>query len=198
VGGHKLIPEMLEQFPYDQWEYAYNQTNIPDTDKGNKTPADSLIEPPDITVSIGDVKLDYKVNKIKWNNETNESTDFTELTKDEKKIPIFDCPDNLIEFKDKIVLDFGEVSPDSIMVKDYLISAVVIAMSNRLAMDRDVKIEGNGKFTFGLYQHMALLISSNSATYTNPSCRRFRVTCSFGENKTCEYLFVLMLGPEWD
>jgi hypothetical protein len=157
-----------------------------------------MIIPPDITVSIGDVILDYEVNAIKWNNKTYENTDFTKLTEDEKKIPVFKSPDNLMEFNDSIVLDFGEASPDSIMVKDYPISAEGIAMPSKIALDRDVKIEGNGKFSFGLYQHMALLISSNSATYTNPSCRGFRVTCTFGENKTCEYLFVLMLGPEWD
>ena len=199
--GYHLVPERLEQFPYDQWDYAYDQVNISSSSDGTvlQEIEKSLEEPPLINITVGEKKLNYEVCKTVWNGvESNESISFTELFNNKEEILLFDSPENGLEFKDTIVLDFGDIVPDSIIIKDYLLSSSGVSIYNdKLAMDKIVKIEGNGIFSFGLNQHFAMMLSSNTATYENPSYRGFRAICTFGEDKLCEYVFVLQVSPMW-
>jgi len=198
---YHLVPEKLEQFPYQQWDYNYDQANLSSISESTALGENekSLEEPPLINITVGETKLYYEVSKTLWNGEdTSERISFAALMKDNKELPLFDSPKKLLEFEDTILLDFGDTVPDSIVVKDYLLSETGGTMyTDREIIERFVKIEGEGKFSLGLYQHFALMLSSNSETYKNPSYRGFRVICTFGDDKVCEYAFVLMLGPTW-
>jgi hypothetical protein len=195
--GFHLIPENQDNFPYDQWDYAYDQSNLSKKNLGiDQKTNQSLQEPPEIKITIGDKKLVYDTIKINWNGEeSREKFSFGSIMANKETIPVFDNPGNMLEFKDTILLDFGDIIPDSIEVKDYLLmDDGGLKYNEKIAQDRAVRIEDDGTFTFGLYQHMALSLSSSMLAYEKPSYRGFRVICTFGD-KVCEYIFVLGLGP---
>ncbi|MDF2588394.1 MAG: hypothetical protein K0S41_2235 [Anaerocolumna sp.] len=194
--GYHLIPEIMENFPYDQWDYSYDKSNLKtklQQWKKNKT-NEALQEPPEINITIGDTKLDYEIKKVNWNGEkASDDISFVSLMESKDNIPVFENPGSILEYKDSIVLDFGNDFPDSIKVMDYLLTEDGRHMYNeKLGQDRVVRIEDDGTVSYGLYQHMALMLSSSMLAYENPSYRGFRVLCTFGE-KECEYVFVLSL-----
>jgi hypothetical protein len=195
--GLHLVPELIDTFPYDQWDDVYNQNNLSsEAEDLTSENENDVTQPPEITISSGDKTITYEVTKLDWTGEKNDSSSFFELMKKKEEIVYFDNPDNLQEFVDYFLLDFGKSEPASILVRDYLIteSGAPIYTSKEI-INREVKLEGDGKFSFGLYQHMAMMLSSNMDTYTNPSYRGFRIWCSFGEDKICEYTFVIKVGP---
>lgn len=196
--GKHLIPEQLVDFPYDQWDYSYNQDSIQETEEDRLIKA-SLKEPPRLMITVNDTELNYRVRKVLWKEEEPEDKiSFQEIFNEKEEIPQFESPRQGYEYKDLIYLDLGDISPDSIAVKDYLLTDKGDYLFDpKLAIDREVKIEGDGLYSFGLSQHFALGLSSSTFTYTNPSYRGFIVTCTFDEDKICEYLFILSLGPIW-
>ncbi len=193
--GYHLVPEKQEDFPYDQWDNSYNQSLL----QSKTSQYDKLKEPPQLHITSGDKEFNYLVARTDWDGETDGNTggntEFSELM-NKNDLLSFDGIGFWGEFKDTIILDFGETIPDSIIVKDYLIRKDGKQVySEKVAIEREVKIEGDGKFSFGLAAHMASALSSSMETYKNPSYRGFKVICTFGENKTCQYSFALEMEP---
>ncbi|MDF2539116.1 MAG: hypothetical protein K0S76_2137 [Herbinix sp.] len=156
---------------------------------------DSNNTPPKLTITVGETEIIHGVNLIDWNGSSKKNNDFTSLILSQKELPVFESPEGVL-FKDNINLDFGDNTPDSITVNDDLITKNGYLVHSRITVKRDVIAVEEGKYSFGLNQHFALMLSSHSDTYTNPSYRGFTITCTFGQNK-CEYLFVIKLGPAW-
>jgi hypothetical protein len=135
--------------------------------------------------------------KKDWNKEEEVSIAFSDLMTED--IPLFAPPEEFSRSDQEICLNFGGVIPTSIQVTDTLITKEGKELySDREVLDRIVREEEKkGVYCFNLETHFALLLSSHSDSYTNPSYRGFRVTCEFGENRSCEYVFVLSMGPIW-
>lgn len=185
------VPEFMEEFPYEQWDLKYNQENW----KKEEFDYETLDEIPNLKVSVGKAMIPVLSAKKGWDGEQ-EDIAFADLMKEE--IPRFAPPDNLYGSDQEICLDFGCVCPTSIQVTDTLITKEGQPLyTTKEILDRYVRNEGGGTYYFDLGVHFALLLSSNSASYTNPSYRGFRVLCEFGEGRSCEYVFVLSLDPVW-
>lgn len=191
--GVYLEPEYVEEFPYYQWDEYFNFSTSMDEDKNQKT----MNSIPKLEVSIGDTSLTTKARKVNWNGESEENIYFKDLMQD--SVLRFDCPPGLFEYKDEICLSFEDATPTSISVEDIVITEDGEQIyGQREQMIREVRIGEDGNYYFGLQNHFALMLSSSSASYTNPSYRGFRVLCEFGDEKTCEYIFVLSLEPMWN
>ena len=187
-----IVPEHIEEFPYYQWDKAYNFSKNTEKNNSDKT----MKEIPKLEVSVSDTSIPTKSRKVDWNGESEEKIEFKELMKD--TVPRFECPPSLLEFKDEICLFFKDAIPTSISVEDYLLTEDGDMLYNeKTKMVHDVRIGEAGNYYFGLQNHVALMLSSSTATYTNPSYRGFLVQCEFGEEQTCEYIFVLSVEPMW-
>jgi hypothetical protein len=182
----------LEEFPYDVWDDVYNQENWETKDYDY----DTLTAIPELDVSVGNTIIHNVSAKMDWNGEKEDTIEFSDAIMGE--IPQFSPPSGIYEYDQEIRFEFQEVNPSSIKIMDTLITKEGQSIySNRLSLERSVRQGEDGAFYLGLENHFALHLSSSIASYSNGSYRGFRVICEFGENRSCEYVFVLSLGPVW-
>ncbi len=212
IDGDKIDiePEKNDEFPYYRWEDSFQDNskdtsqkesfelsleNIPITVKVGDTILENI---PELTVKVGDTILENMSWKELWGEETEEAIPFRDMMKSATDIPRFACPDGF-GFKDEISLSFADgIKPQTIQVQDYLINENGEELYNKAGIiEREVRYGEDGNLYIGLMTHYALLLSSNTGTYTNPSYRGFRVKCQFDEQHTCEYVFVLSVEPAW-
>lgn len=189
---NRITLENLEEFPYDQWDDVYNQENWNTQEYDYET----LTEIPELTVSVGDSIISNVSIKTDWTGEGEESIAFSDLMTEE--IAQFLPASGIYNYDQEIKLEFAGTQPSSITITDTLITKEGQQIySNREILERSVRKGEDGAYYFGLENHFALLLSSNTGSYTNPSYRGFRVICEYGESRACEYTFVLSLGPIW-
>lgn len=188
-----IVPELMEDFPYYQWDYDYtiSQSDSEDTD------VKVMEQIPKLEVSVGDTKLNYVGSKIDWNGEKEDTIEFFELMDD--TIPMFDYPNIAMSYTEDICLTIEDAVPTKIYITDYLITADGEQQYKSIgAIERGVRFGKDGNYYIGLVQHTAFFLSSSSEAYTNPSYRGFRLTCEFGDKQICEYVFVLSVAPQWE
>ncbi len=145
--------------------------------------SNSMKEPPEISINIGDKEIEYVTAKNKWNGNIYDREDtFVTILKENKDIPIFE--------NDSIVkVSFESNPPDKFSVSDIIIDE----KGRQLYTDKEIKKItaklNNGKCFFEIGEHFASGLSS----YYEPSkkdIRGFRMIASWGENE-CEYAFVI-------
>lgn len=149
-------------------------------------------EPPEISITIGDKKIEYVIGKNKWNGAIfdREDTFQTILRKDSGiEIPY-------IEIGEIATIDFKDNIPTDLKIKDILIDANGEQIYNdEVIIDVPIVKQG-GKYSFEIEQHMASYLSS-SYEEGKPYFRGFRVIPTWGENE-CEYGFVIETGKNVD
>ena len=144
---------------------------------------DSMQEPPEISIHIGDKEIEYVSAKNKWNGSIYDREDtFITILKEQNEIPVFENG-SIAE------IVFTNNPPDEFIVMDMLINEE----GNQIYTDKEIKnipIESNdGKYSFGIDYHLASALSS----FYEPGktdIRGFRMIASWGENE-CEYAFVV-------
>lgn len=143
----------------------------------------SMQEPPEISINIGDKEIEYVSAKNKWNGSIYDREDtFVTILKKQKEIPVF-------ENGSVAEITFKNNPPDKFTVMDMLINED----GNQIYTDKEIKnipIESNnGKYSFEIDYHFASALSS----FYEPGktdIRGFRMIASWGENE-CEYAFVI-------
>ena len=143
----------------------------------------SMQEPPEISIHIGDKEIEYVSAKNKWNGSVYDREDtFITILKEQNEIPVFENG-SIAE------IVFSNNPPDEFMVMDILINED----GNQIYTDKEIKnipVESNdGKYSFDIEYHFA---SSFSSFYEpgKTDIRGFRMIASWGENE-CEYAFVV-------
>jgi hypothetical protein len=184
----------MEEFPYDEWDYYYNQDILMNIEK---IIPDS---PPDIMISIEGNALDYTVKETKWGGSEKEYTisdAYHEITDKDRFIPTYNLGNVIeIEFARSVIIDFGSSIPDSIQVYDAMLNENGgIRYGERLIEKRTVKIMDDSQVQFNLRQHMSYFLSSNSEDYKRDWYRLFRIVCTWGE-KECVYAILINTGSE--
>ena len=143
----------------------------------------SMQEPPEISIHIGDKEIEYVSAKNKWNGSVYDREDtFITILKEQKDIPVF-------ENGSVAEITFINNRPDEFIVMDMLINED----GNQIYTDKEIKnipVESNdGKYSFEIDYHFASALSS----FYEPGktdIRGFRMIASWGENE-CEYAFVI-------
>ncbi len=185
--GHHIVPSKLNAFPYDQWNNEFTFSSAQQA---------LLNEIPTMHASVGDTKLMVVGSKKDWNGEQEEAIPFADLM--QLEIPCFPNPKELFEYDQEICLSFDDVVPSNIQVFDSLLSKEGKELySTKEKLERAVRVGEDGNYYVGLTHHIALMLSSDSSTYENPSYRGFQVICEFDGNQVCSYQFVLSLEPMW-
>ncbi len=143
----------------------------------------SMQEPPEISIHIGDKEIEYVSAKNKWNGNIYDREDtFITILKEQNEIPVF-------ENGSVAEIIFTNNPPDEFIVMDMLINED----GNQIYTDKEIKnipFESNdGKYSFGIDYHFA---SSLSSFYEpeKTDIRGFRMIASWGEDE-CEYAFVI-------
>ncbi|MDD2494505.1 MAG: hypothetical protein PHE29_04855 [Tissierellia bacterium] len=145
-------------------------------------------EPPEITITIKDEKIDYVFAKNQWNRSEydRESTFVTIL----KELPESDIP--YFENGSIVEIVFESNPPNEFYVSDILIDET----GRPIYTDKEIKNIPvkltNGKCQFEIEYHFAYALSSYYAP-DKKSIRGFRMIASWGENE-CEYAFVVKTG----
>jgi hypothetical protein len=189
----QITLDNLDGFPYNLWDNVYNQENW----YTQEYDYESLIAIPELQVSVGDTVITNVSWKKEWNGEKEEVIAFSDAITEE--IPQFSPPSETFKFEQEIRFEFPEVKPSSIQVMDTLITKEGQQIyTDREILERALRRGEDGAYYLGLENHFALLLSSNTASYTNPSYRGFRIICEFGYYHSCEYVFVLSLAPIWN
>jgi hypothetical protein len=143
----------------------------------------SMQEPPEISIHIGDKEIEYVSAKNKWNGNIYDREDtFITILKEQNEIPVF-------ENGSVAEIIFTNNPPDEFIVMDMLINED----GNQIYTDKEIKnipFESNdGKYSFGIDYHFASALSS----FYEPEktdIRGFRMIASWGEDE-CEYAFVI-------
>lgn len=169
----RIVPKNMEIFPYEEWSY---------------TPA--------LIVTVGDIEIVNHLTLTDWNGVKEEPVSFAELMNEE--IPMFTCKEGE-KILNEVKLSFaGLDTPTSIVVKDYLINENGSTLyTSKVVIERQAEQREDGNYYFPLDHHWALFLSSHSSSYTKPAFRGFRISCEFGEGRSCEYAFVLSTAPVW-
>lgn len=202
--GSALVVEDMEKFPFELWSAVYDQDKLNDIEK--EVPA----APPEISISIDGLSINYTVKATKWNGKSiifNNNDAFKEIIDKEQFIPTYNLGsifnDSLKLESDKLVdtlntravkIDFGNSIPEAITVQDYMLDQNGHKRySNMPQKEVAVAIYDNSRIEFGLSQHMAYFLSSDSRDYIKNWYRLFRITCKWGENE-CVYVFMVNTG----
>ena len=145
----------------------------------------STQEPPKLTITIGEMQLDYIVAKNKWNGAIydREGTFQTILKKGSKiEIPY-------IEIGNTATISFTNNPPIKFTIKDILIDE----HGNQRYSDKEIiniPVElKDGKVSFNIKKHFASALSSYYVE-GKTDIRGFRVIATWGENE-CEYAFII-------
>ena len=149
-------------------------------------------EPPEISIAIGDIEIEYVVGKNKWDNKIFDREDtFQTILKNGSGIEI-----PYIEAGEIATINFMNYSPSSIKIYDILIDEGGRPIyTDREAISIPVKII-DAKCSFEINKHMASYLSSvyiEGQTYL----RGYRIIASWGENE-CEYGFIINTGDKQD
>lgn len=186
------IPENLNDFPFNQWRFTYDQSRLPDIEK--KLPE----EAPEIIISIDGRSLDYLTTLTKWDGieqSYNTSGLFRQITGEGSFIPTYGAG-GITDSMHNIVIDFGDCIPDTIKVKDAMMQENGgIRYGSKSIMDREVELLDDSRVQFALMQHMAYYLSSNSIDYEKDWYRLFHVVCTWGD-KEAVYTFVINTGSK--
>lgn len=145
--------------------------------------SNSMKEPPELVINIGDKVIEYISAKNKWNGSIYDREDtFVAILKEQKDIPVFEN-DSIVE------ISFKSNPPGKFTVSDILIDK----NGRQIYTDKEIKkipVElVDSKYVFEIENHFASALSS----YYEPNkqeLRGFRMIASWGENE-CEYAFVI-------
>lgn len=145
--------------------------------------SNSMKEPPELVINIGDKVIEYISAKNKWNGSIYDREDtFVTILKEQKDIPVFEN-DSIVE------ISFKSNPPGKFTVSDILIDK----NGQQIYTDKEIKnipVElVDSKYVFEIENHFASALSS----YYEPNkqeLRGFRMIASWGENE-CEYAFVI-------
>lgn len=145
--------------------------------------SNSMQEPPEMSIIIGDKEIEYLSAKNKWNgNIYDRESTFVSILKEQKDIPAF-------ETGSIVDIAFESNPPDEFTVSDILIDENGQQIyTYKEIIDIPVKLN-NGKCSFKIEKHIASLLSSQFEP-NKKDIRGFRMIASWGENE-CEYAFVI-------
>lgn len=143
----------------------------------------SMQEPPEISITIGDKEIEYISAKNKWDGSIYDREDtFVTILKNQKDIPI-------IENGSIVEVAFQSNSPDEFKVFDILIDE----NGQQIYTDKEIKsipvVLAGGKYVFNIETHFASSLSSYYES-NKKDIRGFRMIASWGENES-EYAFVI-------
>jgi glycerol-3-phosphate cytidylyltransferase-like family protein len=189
--GKAIRIKSEKKLPFQEWMKAYDQSQLKDVEK--------IIpeKPPEITISINGLNLDYIVAETDWEGKKKDLTSynaFDEICKKEQFIPTFRIGYGGEDDSKTISIDFGSSIPDSIQVFDEMLDADGNVAYN-LTTEKTVKIIDKSRVEFPLMQHFAYMLSSNSATYEMDWLRLFRMVCKWG-TRECTYAFLINTGEK--
>lgn len=145
--------------------------------------SNSVQEPPEISINIGDKQIEYVSAKNKWNGSIFDREDtFITILKNQKDIPVFET-DSIVE------INFKGKLPDKFVVSDILIDE----NGRQIYTYKEIRnvqavLQGN-KYTFEAGYNFASALSSYYVP-DKKDIRGFRMIASWGENE-CEYAFVI-------
>lgn len=146
-------------------------------------PLKSLKEPPELTITIDDKKVDYVVGKNQWDGAMYDREDtFQAILKKQSEIPY-------VEIGSKVIISFTKDPPSEFFIADILIDED----GRQRYTDKEIisiPIElKDGKGYFEIKKHMASGLSSYYAE-GKTDIRGFRMIAAWGENE-CEYAFII-------
>jgi len=145
--------------------------------------SNSMKEPPELVIKIGDKEIEYISAKNKWNGSIYDREDtFVTILKEQEDIPFF-------ENSSIVEIAFKSNPPDKFTVSEILIDKNGRQIyTNKEIKNVPVELVG-GKYVIEIEYHFASALSS----YYEPNkqeLRGFRMIASWGENE-CEYAFVI-------
>lgn len=146
--------------------------------------SNSMQEPPELSVIIGDKEIEYISAKNKWNGNIYDREDtFVTILNEQNDIP-------LIENGSIVEIAFDGNPPVEFAVSDILIDE----NGQQIYTDKEIKnipVELiDGKCSFKIEKHFASFLSSYYDHPNKEYIRGFRMIASWGENQ-CEYAFAI-------
>jgi hypothetical protein len=153
--------------------------------------------PPEITVTVDNLSLDYLVQKTNWDGVEAELTCFNaykELTEKDQFIPTFRLDGMGEEAGRQVIINFGSYMPDSVTASDAMLDqGGAMRYGNKLIMEPTLTKLDDSSVQFDLNQHVAYFLSSNSKDYEKDWYRLFRVVCRW-DTRVCTYAFLINTG----
>lgn len=145
---------------------------------------ESLQEPPELTITIGDKELQYITAKNKWNGSEYDRQDtFQSILKEGSGIEI-----PYIEFGKVAVINFKNNPPVKFTISDILIDKNGNKKYSTPIISNPFELK-EGKCSFEIKKNIETELDS----YFEPNMtylRGFRMTASWGQNE-CEYAFII-------
>lgn len=143
-------------------------------------------EPPEVSISIGDKKIQYIMGKNKWDGSIYDREDtFQTIIREKLEIPF-------VEIGEIVEIKFENNPPEQIKLYDILLNEDGHQIyDDKMIIDIPVELK-NGKTSFEINNHIASSLSS----YYDPNkveFRGFRLIASWGDNE-CEYGFIIKTG----
>ncbi len=146
--------------------------------------SNTMKEPPEMLIHIGDMKIEYVVAKNKWNGQQYDREDtFVTILKEQKDIPVID------------IGSFAEITFEGEMPDEFTVSDIIIDETGRpIYTDKEIKeiqvvLHGDKYYTFEIQKHFASYLSSYYEQ-DKKDIRGFRMIASWGDNEY-EYAFVI-------
>ncbi len=149
---------------------------------GGKASGKSPKEPPEISITAGNVSLPWVVGLNKWDGAIYDRED---TFKD-----FFNKNNEVIELElgTKITIDFKDHEPDEVVVEEYILkdNGEQFSEGSEPKDIEGITFKGD-KMTFSLEESSEV---PSEAVINGYIMRGFRVTCTWGENE-CEYAIVV-------
>ncbi len=147
-------------------------------------------EPPEVSINIGNKKIQYVIEKNKWNGSIYDREDiFKTILKEGRDIPF-------IEIGEIAEIEFKNNPPEQLKIYDILLDDT----GNQIYTDKEIiniSVElKHGKVAFEINTHMASYLSSLYVE-DKKDIRGFKMVASWGDNE-CEYGFIIKTGKNMD
>lgn len=150
-----------------------------------KTNYKNSSEPPEISVKSNNIDIQYVVGKNIWNGSIYDRLDnFQAIMNDNSVEDLIYIP-----IGEEIEVDFKGYIPDTVEVVDEVVDNLGNVIFNNSTKSISMKLK-DGKGSFIIEEHPAILLSSNSKAFDDGVLRGIRVTCKWDDNE-CEYAFII-------
>lgn len=143
------------------------------------------IEPPEVTIMIGDEYLDYIIGKNQWHGTKYDREDTFQTIM--KNTSASELP--YIKVGSTATIQFKKHPPVKVTISDILITEDGNQIyTNKETVNIPVKLK-NGKTSFEIQHHWATALSSYYVK-DKTNIRGFRIVATWGQNE-CEYAFII-------
>lgn len=144
-----------------------------------------LEHPPDIEILLNNNKINYEIDEIEWNGQTDNKKDVI------NNILLEDIP--TVNIGESLQINFKSDPPRQATLYDGLINLINSEQYEQCPIQGiwDEYNNGDGELNYVIESHIAYSEKNIPNNFKNGNnIRVFRLYCSWGENN-CEYVFLL-------